>query len=348
MSHGRLALLLLVCFALACGGTAAPSTPAAAPAASGDRAAPAATPTPLALRFGLNTTGGSVAPAWAAKDEGLFAKYGLDVELIPISGGEQVVTTLVSGEIPLTTVAATPLVHAGLSGADLVFVAAYSYWLRFYLYARPQYASVPELRGKQLAITGRAGVVRRAAELSLERNGLDPERDVTFIATGNITNSTTSLLSGAVDAAMLSPPGMFKAEDEGMRLLVDTTEYRYPSIGGVAVSRAWMARNEDVVRRALQAYGEGLAFALDQPERTKAIIGKYSQLDDPRLLDRTYAALVPGWERIPYARPELLRPELDDLAAEFPAARDARPEQFVDNRFVEALEREGFFQRLGQ
>ena len=77
-----------------------------------------------------------------------FTQYGLDVELISISGGEQVVSTVVSGEIPLTTIAATPLVNAGLGGADLVYVAAYSHWLRFYLYARPEYTAVAQLRGQ--------------------------------------------------------------------------------------------------------------------------------------------------------------------------------------------------------
>jgi NitT/TauT family transport system substrate-binding protein len=347
MARGRLLALLLVGLALACGAPAAPGLPAA-PADSGasPSAAAAAPPTPVALRFGLNTTGANVAPLWAAKDEGFFTRYGLNVELMPISGGEQVVSTLVSGEIPLTTLAATPLINAGLSGADLAYVAAYSYWLRFYLYARPENTSVAQLRGKQLAITGRAGVVRKAAELVLIHNGLDPERDATLMATGNVTNSMAALISGAVDGALLSPPGMFRAHDEGMRLLADTTEYRYPSLAGVAVSRAWMTRNEDLVRRAIQALGEGLAFVHTQPERTKALIAKYSDNDDSSLLERTYALLLPGWERVPYAPADLIRPELEDAAADHPAARDARPEQFVDNRFVEALEREGFFDRL--
>jgi hypothetical protein len=57
---------------------------------------------------------------------------------------------------------------------------------------------------------------------------------------------------------------------------------------------------------------------------------------------------VPGWERTLYAPPEALRADLESLAEEVPAARGARPDQFVDNRFVEELERSGFFERLYQ
>ncbi|HEY7068048.1 MAG TPA: ABC transporter substrate-binding protein [Chloroflexota bacterium] len=345
MARGRIAAQLLLGLALACGAPAAPG-PAASAGGGASPSASAVPPTPVALRFGLNTTGANVAPLWAAKDEGFFTKYGLDVDLLPISGGEQVVSTLVSGEVPLTTIAATPLVNAGLSGADLVYVAAYSYWLRFFLYARPEYTAVAQLRGKQIAITGRAGVVRKSAEIVLTRNGLDPERDATLMATGNVTNSMAALLSGAVDGAMLSPPGMFRAQDGGMRLLADTTEYHYPSLAGVVVSRAWMARNEDLVRRAIQALGEGLAYVHTQPERTKALIAKHSDLDDPSLLDRTYEILLPAWERVPYAPADLIRPELEDAAPEQQAARDARPEQFVDNHLVGVLDQEGFFAGL--
>jgi ABC-type nitrate/sulfonate/bicarbonate transport system substrate-binding protein len=206
---------------------------------------------------------------------------------------------------------------------------------------------VQELRGKQVAVTGRAGINRRAMELALGRNGLDPARDVTYIAAGQSTDALTALLTGAVSATMLTPPTSFRAEDEGMRLLVDTEEYHYPTIlAGIAASRAWVAQHEDLTRRALQALAEGVAFARQNKERTKAIIGKWTQSDDASLLDRTYDATLPSWEKSLRAPPEALRNDLDAMAEDVPAARDASAEQFVDNRYVDELEREGFFARL--
>ena len=93
---------------------------------------------------------------------------------------------------------------------------------------------------------------------------------------------------------------------------------------------------------------EGVAFAQRNPERTKEIIGQYTQTDDARLLDRTYAALAPVWERSPHAPPDVLRADLEAVALDVPAARSARPEDFVDNRLVDELERSGFFERLYQ
>ncbi|HLH26854.1 MAG TPA: ABC transporter substrate-binding protein [Chloroflexota bacterium] len=344
-----LALALLLLLSLSC---AAPSRapnrpPAPAAAAAEAPAVPSAPPAPEALRFGLNTPTASITPLWVAHDEGFFLKHGIDAELVPIPGGERIVAAVVSGDVPLTALASSALLAAALGGADLTFYGSWSNELHYGLYARPDVASVADLRGKQVAVTGRAGINRRAMELALSRNGLDPARDVTYIAAGQSTDALTALLTGAVSATMLTPPTSFRAEDEGMRLLVDTEAYHYPTIlSGIAGSRAWVDQHEDLVRRALEAVAEGVAFARQNKERTKAIIGQWTQSDDADLLERTYVATRPSWEESLRAPPEALRNDLDALADEVPTAREASAEQFVDNRFVDALEREGFFARL--
>ena len=45
--------------------------------------------------------------------------------------------------------------------------------------------------------------------------------------------------------------------------------------------------------------------------------------------------------------PEALQADIAALAEEVPAARDARPEELIDTRYVDELERDGFFARLG-
>jgi ABC-type nitrate/sulfonate/bicarbonate transport system substrate-binding protein len=349
-AHPRLvpALALLLLVALACAPKPAPQ---AAPAPQAQAPAPAAAPTTppalVPLRFGLNTPTAFVAPVWVAKDEGFFEKYGIDAELVLMQSSAQLAPALISGEVPIAVSAATGIVNAALAGSDLMLLGGYSNLLRFWFYARPEHATVGDLRGKQIAITRRGGAIHVATELVLQRHGLDADRDVTLIQVGSTNDSFTAMISGAVAAGMLSPPNTFLADDQGLRLLVDTADYRYPLIvQGFAASRAWVARNEDLTRRVIQAVSEGLAFTHQQKERTKAVIGRNTKVDDPLLLERTYEALVPAWERLPYAPLDAIRVELDSLAEEIPAARDARPEQFLDNRIVEDLDRAGFFQRL--
>ena len=243
----------------AAGGVVAGGAGTTGGAAAGTAAAP---PPRVALKYGLNTTTISIANVWATKEQGIFDKYGLDVELVTLPA-DQIVAAIISGEIPMSHLAGTPLVSGVLAGADLAFFGRVDDKLHFVLYARPEYTSVRDLRGKEIAITSRAGIVRRAGELILEPNGLNPEGDVTYVATGNLTNSLGALLSGNVAAALLAPPVSFRAEDEGMRLLVNTEDYEVRAIlSGIAASRAWVDRNEDVATRVIQALAEGLAFSV--------------------------------------------------------------------------------------
>lgn len=347
MAALSVALLLAACSPAA--GPAPPSGASAAPparATSGtapSAAQPPASAAPVALRIGLNTTNAAVAPAWVAQEQGLFARHGIDAELVLIPGGAaRVVSSVLAGETPLVIISATAVVSAALGGADLVYVGSYANLLRFWMYARPEIPSVADLRGHQVAISGRGGINQRAVELTLARNGLDPEHDVTLVSVGTMTDILTAMVSGAAAGGMVTPPGNFAADENGLRLLVDTTDYQVPTImQGVVGSRAWLAQNEDLTRRALQSLAEALAVMHQDKERTKAIVGKYTQVEDPVVLDRTYIMMLPGWERSLRVPAEALQPELDALADEIPAARTARPEQFVDNRFVDALERAG-------
>jgi len=130
-------------------------------------------------------------------------------------------------------------------------------------------------------------------------------------------------------------------------MLVDITEYNYPAVlMGIAGSRAWVAQNEELTRGTLQALAEAVVFTHREKERTKQVIARWTQSDDAVMMERTYNALLAGWERDFHVPAEALRTELDALAVDLPVARDARPEEFYDNRFVEELERGGFFQRL--
>ena len=350
-------MLLVAIVACAAPGGSPPTgaergAPASRPAADAPPAAPgaqqASPPTPVSLRFGLNTVTANLASLWVAKDEGFFLKYGIDAELLPIPGAERIISALISGEVPITTLAPTAVLNAALNDVHIQFIGAYSNKLRFWLYAQPDIMGVPDLRGKPVAVTGRAGIVQRTTALIFERYGMDLERDATVIATGNIANSFQAIVSGAVAGGLLSPPATFQAEDEGMRLLVDTTEWGLPGLSGIAARREWIASNEPLARGAVQALAEALAFLHRDKERTKQLIGKYTQTDDARLLERTYVAMVPGWERYPHVSTDAIRLELDWLVDEMPAARSLRAEQFVDNRFADELERSGFLQRLYQ
>src|SRR5207248_4928746 len=126
----------------------------------------------VALRVGLNTPAAAVGPLWIAKEEGIFTRYGIDAELVQVPGAERIVAAMLSGEMPVAGIAAPAVINAVLGGADLVLLGSYTNEVRFQFFGRPDVASVRDLRGKQIGVTGRGGIIRRATELILTQNGL--------------------------------------------------------------------------------------------------------------------------------------------------------------------------------
>src|SRR5258705_9284812 len=73
------------------------------------------------VRFGYPSLGFRQGHIWVAKDEGLFKKYGLDVEPIFLRGGQLAIQALAGGYPPLMSIG--QVVQAGLAGFDLALIA---------------------------------------------------------------------------------------------------------------------------------------------------------------------------------------------------------------------------------
>src|SRR5215210_3591494 len=115
-----------------------------APATGGEAARPAA---PLvSMRLGLNTVSASMAPLWVAKDAGIFEEYGFDVELLTLQSSSQVAKVMASGEVPIAISAAAGVVDAVRAGDDQVLISGFQNNMNFFVYARPEIASVADLR----------------------------------------------------------------------------------------------------------------------------------------------------------------------------------------------------------
>jgi hypothetical protein len=76
------------------------------------------------------------------------------------------------------------------------------------------------------------------------------------------------------------------------------------------------------------------------------VIGKYTKTTDQEDLRETYETFVKVWERTPYVSAAAVQNVLN--FAKHPAAKTAKPEQFIDNSILAELERSGFVNQLYQ
>src|SRR2546426_9939289 len=75
------------------------------------------------LNVGYSAISSDQLPAWVAKEAGIFERNGLDVQLIFFTGGNTAHPALISRHVPVIQNSRPGLVHSGVSGAHVVFVA---------------------------------------------------------------------------------------------------------------------------------------------------------------------------------------------------------------------------------
>jgi NitT/TauT family transport system substrate-binding protein len=350
----RLAPLLLAALVFGCvPASNAPQAPLAAPqpppSSVAAPAAPAPTAPPLHLRAAYTSETAAEIPLWFANDTGLFPQYGLDVGMERVAGGSsKAVQVMMAGELDVAQIGGAAVVDAGLAGADLLFIATLHPLLALTVYAVPGLTAVDELRGKSMGIT-RAGTISDfTARYVLSRANLQPESDVGLVQTGGVAETLAAMQSANVPAGVLSPPFDVPARKLGFHELIDV-----PGLGlefphqGIAVSRDYLARNEEALRRYMRATVDTIARIKQDKALAKQIIAKYSQTDDDEAAESGYAAFGDRFlARAPYPTAAQFEPVIQFVAERDPRARDLRAATLVDDRFVRALDQEGFIAAL--
>ena len=136
LSAGLVASLLLT----ACGGA---PTPAAPPAAS-------ATPAPVKVSASYSNVIASNLPLWVAKEAGIFARHGLDVELTLVESSKGI-PALLTGDVKFAHIGGSEVVSAAAGGADLVIVGGTVPVWPYVLIVAPDIKKPEDLKGKKLA-----------------------------------------------------------------------------------------------------------------------------------------------------------------------------------------------------
>jgi NitT/TauT family transport system substrate-binding protein len=204
-----------------------------------------------------------VAPLWVAQDQGFFAKYGIDSEIIYMSGGPTLFSGMLSGDIQIGWTASAIIVPIA-EGADFVIVAGFNNRVTDELVVRPAIKRPEDLRGKRFGVQSIGGGGWVGAMLGLESLGLEPRRDnIRVLVIGDNTIRGQALEGGSIDATVLD--GLFsrKAKAKGMIALADFSQANIPMMNHlVAVRRTYLQRQPEIVENVLRALVEGLGIYL--------------------------------------------------------------------------------------
>lgn len=287
------------------------------------------------------------APLQYVQENGIFEKYGLDVDLLFVEGGSVLTQSLVGGSVDIAQNGYAPVINAAVAGADVVIVGGIANVLPMMLVVDGSVRSADDLRGKAIAISRYGSSTDVAARFALEELGMTAA-DVNILQLGYEGTRLAAFKSGQVAGLMVQLPGAQDLIDEGANMLVDVGNIHksYPNTS-FAATREFVAENPEALKRFYMAMAEGIREFKANPEAATKITAAFLKTHEtPNLQkaveyfsDKVYQAdLQPSLDGVAAV--------LTELSATVPAAAEVKPESLVDTTVLDQLGQEGFFASL--
>jgi len=298
----------------------------------------------LTVKVGYPQPSGAQLAVWVIAEAKTDKRYGVNVQVIYISGGARLTQSIVAGDIDMG-VTGGAVVNGILSGAELVYIAIGVPTYGFSVYARPEVKDISELRGKVLGVMTKGASSDHAATALLKRYGMRPGQDVKFLYLGGVREIVAALERGIIPAGVISSPTTLVARRLGFKELVDIGSLKLPYIhNGIVTRRAIVRQNPDLLRNFLKAYVAAIKITKEEPEVAKRALARFLATKDAAIIDEAYQAFAPLFPTVPYITEDYVRSVL--AVADHPRAGAADPKDFFDNRFLKELEESGFIKEL--
>ena len=290
--------------------------------------------------IGYTTINFARAPIWIANDLRLFERNGVEAEVVFVRGGTIGTQALISGTVSFIASSGSAAVEAILSGADLVILAGYSNLLDQMLVTKKDIKNPTQLKGAKVALNSLSGGSILAAKIILSALGLDPDKDVTYLALGDTAIRFAALKSGIVDATVLTSPFNSIARKEGYNVFDDIPSLKnidYPA-DSIISTREFVRKEPVVTQRVIKSIVEAIHFYKNNKSRSLAITGRYLKGLSPEDLDEAYSRYLHGFQEKPVPSVKGVQTVLH--WSKHPKAKGADPAQFIDRQFVETLDKQ--------
>ena len=300
------------------------------------------------LVIGYASTTPRLMPLWMARDQGFFAKYGIESEPVLLRSGATLVTGMASGDIQIGRTAGAAVLSAVAAGHEIKMLATFSSRNSYDIVVRPNIKKAEDLRGKKLAINSVGGGTWIGAMLWLEYFGLDPQRDQILLQSiGDQGVQSQALESGTVDVVFVDSVYSKVLKQKGMTILAESSELKQPLVSqSTVVPRAFLQQHPDIAEGYLKGEIEGIAFATAPKNKPAVIKTLMRRLRvDAAAAEEGYLDMLRGVDRKPFASLEGMRNLQRLLKPRNPKIGDLRVEDVVDNRIMRKLDESGFIDR---
>jgi NitT/TauT family transport system substrate-binding protein len=235
-------------------------------------------------------------PLQVGQQEGFFAKYGLDVEIVAFQGGSRLAQGIEAGDVDLATTAGTEMAFAAKGVPDIAVAATAGPPLFLTVivpYDSP--AKGPDdLKGKKVAVTTEGSFTAWLMLRLIEEKHWS-NSDITLVAVGASPAAyVAALKTHQVDAAVQAPALAFELEEQkvGRPLFPASVIVRDFLSNAIFATQQALRDRPDDVRRFIKAWFDTVAFMRSHKAETVAISRSLNHYD-AEVADKEYDTVMP-------------------------------------------------------
>jgi ABC-type nitrate/sulfonate/bicarbonate transport system substrate-binding protein len=272
----------------------------------------------------------------------------LDFQLVHISSAPIVTAAILGGDAQVAISGGEAIIRAYAQGAtDLVFIGSAKNTLTHSILAKPDIKRPEDLRGKKLGLSRLGSNSHYFIIQALRKSGVDPN-EVNFIQTGGQVENLAALLSGNVDAAtMTGPSGGTRAAAQGFRYVVYGPDLHIPFAAATLITRRSLLNSHGpAIEKFFRATAEAMKILFLDKELTYKVLAKQLRINDRKLLDAAYDEEIKVMERRLEFKNEAFQAIIDETSKVDARAKKLKPQDFVDRRYLDGLQKNGFFDKL--
>ena len=289
----------------------------------------------------------SQAYPWFAQEAGLFKKYDLDVPLVFVTPGAPAVAAILSGDSEVAIIGAASITRPVVQGnKDPVLIGGIKSLLTHSIIARTDIKRPEQLKGKRIGVSRIGSNPHYFAVQALRHYGIE-SREVSFIQAGGAPETLAALVAQGIDAAVLTVPTDAQALKLGYHYVVYGPDLRIAyAATTITTRRSIIAKRGAVIGRFMRAIAEAAKIMHTDREYMYKVMAKYLRIDDRKLLESSYNVESKALEPRLALKLEGIQSTLDEIAPIEPRAKAVKPQEMIDTRYLDEMEKGGFFEQI--
>ncbi|OHE53160.1 MAG: hypothetical protein A3K61_07930 [Thaumarchaeota archaeon RBG_16_49_8] len=237
-----------------------------------------------------------------AKDLGFYEKEGLDFEITGLASTPLVLNALKAGQVDISGMSGSTALKLDATGdmATVVFVSYTGHGSPSVsvVVGKKNIASIQDLKGKKIGVGAIGGADQVTTIPILRAYGLDPDKDIQWIAIGSPAARITALMSGQIDAVTTSIMTWIPISgDPNLKIIINGEEYSkiLPSVGGTITTVDFMKKNPEAIQKYTRAIIKASRyFAENKDAWIDAVLKRRPDLTRENV-SKVYDFVRPGW-----------------------------------------------------